>query len=70
MLELVDAGVCGVMPGLGPADLLARTYGLAKGGRKQDAYDVVRASCRRSSSACKVWSCIITPKNGCWPPAA
>ncbi|HKA00057.1 MAG TPA: hypothetical protein VKE70_26285 [Candidatus Solibacter sp.] len=42
MLELVAAGICGVMPGLGPADLLARTYGLAKGGRKQDAYDVFR----------------------------
>jgi len=42
MLELVAAGICGVMPGLGPADLLARTYRLAKGGRKQEAYDVFR----------------------------
>jgi 4-hydroxy-tetrahydrodipicolinate synthase len=40
LLELVSAGVCGVMPGLGPADLLARIYRLAKCGRMQDAYDI------------------------------
>jgi 4-hydroxy-tetrahydrodipicolinate synthase len=40
LLELVNAGICGVMPGLGPADLLARTYRLAKGGRMQEAYDI------------------------------
>ena len=40
LLELVPAGICGVMPGLGPADLLARIYRLAKAGRMQEAYDV------------------------------
>ena len=40
MLELVPAGICGVMPGLGPADLLARIYRLAKGGRMQEAYEI------------------------------
>src|ERR1019366_4387368 len=40
LLELVPAGICGVMPGLGQADLLARVFRLAKLGRKQEAYDV------------------------------
>lgn len=40
MLELVAAGICGVMPGLGPADLLARSYRLAKAGSRQEAYDI------------------------------
>lgn len=40
LLELAPAGICGVMPGLGPADLLARVYRLAKEARLQEAYDV------------------------------
>jgi dihydrodipicolinate synthase/N-acetylneuraminate lyase len=40
LLELVAAGVCGVMPGLGPADLLARVFRLAKNGHMQKAYDI------------------------------
>jgi 4-hydroxy-tetrahydrodipicolinate synthase len=40
LLELVPAGICGVMPGLGQADLLARVFRLAKLGHKQEAYDV------------------------------
>ena len=40
LLELVAAGICGVMPGLGPADLLARIYSLAKSGRRQEAYEI------------------------------
>jgi dihydrodipicolinate synthase/N-acetylneuraminate lyase len=42
ILELVAAGICGVMPSLGLADLLARTYRLAKAGQREDAYDVFR----------------------------
>lgn len=40
MLELIAAGICGVMPSLSLADLLARIFRLAKDGRQQDAYEV------------------------------
>jgi len=40
LLELASAGICGVMPGLGQADLLARVYRLMKIGRKQEAYNI------------------------------
>ena len=40
MLELVAAGISGVMPSLSLADLLARIYRLAKSGRRQEAYEV------------------------------
>lgn len=40
LLELVSAGICGVMPGLGPADLLARIYRLVKCKRIQEAYGI------------------------------
>jgi len=40
LVELVAAGICGVMPSLSLADLLARIFRLAKAGRAQEAYDV------------------------------
>jgi len=40
LLELVAAGICGVMPSLSLADLLARIFRLAKAGRRQEAYEV------------------------------
>ncbi len=40
LLELVAAGICGVMPSLSVADLLARVFRLAKGGHQQEAYEV------------------------------
>ena len=40
LLELVAAGICGVMPSLSLADLLARIFRLAKNGRRQEAYHV------------------------------
>jgi dihydrodipicolinate synthase/N-acetylneuraminate lyase len=40
MLELIDAGICGVMPGLAVSDLLAQVYQLAAAGMKQDAYEI------------------------------
>lgn len=40
LLELVPAGICGVMPSLSLADLLARIYRLAQSGHQQEAYDV------------------------------
>jgi 4-hydroxy-tetrahydrodipicolinate synthase len=40
MLELIEAGICGVMPGLAVADLLARVWQLAAVGKKQDAYEI------------------------------
>jgi len=39
LLELVAAGICGVMPSLSLSDLLARIFRLAKGGHRQEAYD-------------------------------
>ena len=40
MLELIPAGICGVMPSLGVADLLASVFRLAKQGQKDQAYEV------------------------------
>lgn len=42
LLELLPAGICGVMPGLGVADLLAHVCRLAKAGNKQEAYGVLQ----------------------------
>jgi 4-hydroxy-tetrahydrodipicolinate synthase len=39
LLELVAAGICGVMPSLSLADLLARVFRLARGGRQREAYE-------------------------------
>jgi 4-hydroxy-tetrahydrodipicolinate synthase len=40
MLELIDAGICGVMPGLAVSDLLAQVYQRAVTGSKHDAYEI------------------------------
>lgn len=40
MLELIDAGICGVMPGLAVSDLLQRIWELARAGDKEAAYDL------------------------------
>jgi 4-hydroxy-tetrahydrodipicolinate synthase len=40
LVELVAAGICGVMPSLSLADLLARIFRLAKGGNPQAAYEL------------------------------
>jgi dihydrodipicolinate synthase/N-acetylneuraminate lyase len=40
MLELIPAGICGVMPGLAVADLLARVFHLASHGEKAQAYPI------------------------------
>jgi len=40
LLELAAAGICGVMPSLSLADLLARIFRLAKAGSQQEAYEV------------------------------
>lgn len=38
MLELMEAGICGVMPGLGVSDILQRVWNLARLGDKDAAY--------------------------------
>lgn len=43
MVELIDAGACGIMPGLAVADLLAQVYSHAKAGRKEEAYELHHA---------------------------
>jgi 4-hydroxy-tetrahydrodipicolinate synthase len=40
MLELIDAGICGVMPGLGVSDLLQIVWDLARERKKDEAYHV------------------------------
>ncbi len=42
-IELMEAGVCGVMPGLAVADLLAAVHNLMLSGRKKDAYELHHA---------------------------
>jgi len=43
MLELVPAGICGVMPSLGAVDLLAAVFGLAQQGRNDEAYEIFQS---------------------------
>ena len=43
MLELIPAGICGVMPSLGAADLLARVFQLAEKGQKDEAYRIFQS---------------------------
>jgi 4-hydroxy-tetrahydrodipicolinate synthase len=40
MLELIPAGICGLMPGLGAADLLQKVWLLGTGGRMEHACDL------------------------------
>jgi 2-keto-3-deoxy-L-arabinonate dehydratase len=40
MLELIDAGICGVMPGLAVSDLLQAVWDSARAGNKDAAYEV------------------------------
>ncbi|HUZ47106.1 MAG TPA: dihydrodipicolinate synthase family protein [Terriglobia bacterium] len=43
MLELIPAGICGVMPSLGAADLLAAVFRFAEQGRKDEAYEIFQS---------------------------
>jgi len=43
LLELIEAGICGVMPGLALADLLSRIYRLSAAGNQPAAYDIFSA---------------------------
>ena len=43
MLELIDAGICGVMPGLGVSDLLQTIWEHARSGNKDAAYNLFQA---------------------------
>ena len=40
MLELIDAGICGVMPGLAVSDLLQVVWENARAGNKDEAYEL------------------------------
>lgn len=40
MMELIPAGICGLMPGLGMADLLNRAFLLRKQNRSEQAFDL------------------------------
>lgn len=40
MLELIPAGICGVMPSLGAADILAYIFRLSEQGRTGEAYEI------------------------------
>jgi 2-keto-3-deoxy-L-arabinonate dehydratase len=39
MLELIDAGICGVMPGLAVSDILQNVWEGARAGKKDAAYE-------------------------------
>jgi 2-keto-3-deoxy-L-arabinonate dehydratase len=43
MLDLVPAGICGVMPSLGAADILALVFRLAKQGQKDRAFEIFQS---------------------------
>ena len=43
MLELIPAGICGVMPSLGAADVLAQVFRLARQEQKDEAYEAFQA---------------------------
>lgn len=43
ILDLIPAGICGVMPGLAVADLLARVFQLATHGAMSSAYEIFQA---------------------------
>lgn len=43
IVELMEAGVCGVMPGLAVADLLVAVHRLMKAGRKEEAFELHHA---------------------------
>ena len=43
MLDLIPAGICGVMPGLGIADLLALVFRRAKSGDDAGAFDIFQS---------------------------
>jgi 4-hydroxy-tetrahydrodipicolinate synthase len=43
IVELMEAGICGVMPGLAVADLLVAVHRLMLAGRKQEAFELHRA---------------------------
>lgn len=43
IIELMQAGICGVMPGLAVADLLVVVHHLIQAGRKSDAYELHHA---------------------------
>jgi hypothetical protein len=40
MMQLVPAGICGVMPGLGLADVLSLTFHLLMEGKAEEACDI------------------------------
>lgn len=40
LLELIPAGICGVMPGLALADLLSRVYSLASRNQREEAFRI------------------------------
>jgi 4-hydroxy-tetrahydrodipicolinate synthase len=40
LLDLIPAGICGLMPGLGVSDLLQRTWDHAKAGRNREATEL------------------------------
>jgi len=42
MMELIPAGICGVMPGLAMADILSRVFDLRKAGRSVEAFPLFR----------------------------
>lgn len=51
MLKLIEAGICGVIPGLAVSDLLQRIWGLARTGDKHAAYDLFQGVLPQTTSS-------------------
>ncbi len=69
MLELIEAGICGVMPGLGVSDLLQIIWAHARAGTRIRLTTCSRAFCRKSVTACKVSNSFSMRRRLCWFPA-
>jgi hypothetical protein len=56
MLELIPAGICGVMPGLGITDLLARSFRMAREGVRKEAYRVFKEALPQIVFSLRIWN--------------
>ena len=48
MMELIPAGIRGIMRGLAIADVLKRVFDLRQAGRSEEAFASTAKSCRKS----------------------
>jgi len=66
ILELVPAGVCGIMPGLALTDLLARVYRLVKAGQREEAYETFQGVLPQIVFSLQNMELFPHAERGCW----